>query len=131
MPDDAEAVAKMAIKIKRAYEAPAQSDGYRILVDRLWPRGISEGTAQVDLWLRRVAPTDELRSWYGHKIEKWPGFRERYEKELAGHGELLDLIGDIERHRKTVTLLFGAKDEEHNEANVLLDVLERRAAERT
>jgi uncharacterized protein YeaO (DUF488 family) len=125
------AVARMAITIKRVYEAPAESDGYRILVDRLWPRGISEDTAHVDLWLRRVAPTDELRSWYGHEVEKWPGFRERYEKELAGHAELLDLIGDIERHRKTVTLLFGAKDEEHNEANVLLDVLERRAAERT
>jgi len=125
------AVARMAITIKRVYEAPAESDGYRILVDRLWPRGISEEAAHVDLWLRRVAPTDELRSWYGHDVEKWPGFRERYEKELAGHAELLDLIGDIERHRKTVTLLFGAKDEEHNEANVLLDVLERRAAERT
>jgi len=125
------AVARMAITIKRVYEAPAESDGYRILVDRLWPRGISEEAAHVDLWLRRVAPTDELRSWYGHEVEKWPGFRERYEKELAGHAELLDLIGDIERHRKTVTLLFGAKDEEHNEANVLLDVLERRAAERT
>ena len=125
------AVARMAITIKRVYEAPAESDGYRILVDRLWPRGISEDAAHVDLWLRRVAPTDELRSWYGHEVEKWPGFRERYEKELAGHAELLDLIGDIERHRKTVTLLFGAKDEEHNEANVLLDVLERRAAERT
>jgi len=124
------AVARMAITIKRVYEAPAESDGYRILVDRLWPRGISEDAAHVDLWLRRVAPTDELRSWYGHEVEKWPGFRERYEKELAGHAELLDLIGDIERHRKTVTLLFGAKDEEHNEANVLLEVLERRAAER-
>ena len=124
------AVARMAITIKRVYEAPAESDGYRILVDRLWPRGISEDAAHVDLWLRRIAPTDELRSWYGHEVEKWPGFRERYEKELAGHAELLDLIGDIERHRKTVTLLFGAKDEEHNEANVLLEVLERRAAER-
>jgi len=124
------AVARMAITIKRVYEAPAESDGYRILVDRLWPRGISEDAAHVDLWLRRVAPTDELRSWYGHEVEKWPGFRERYEKELAGHAELLDLIGDIERHRKTVTLLFGAKDEELNEANVLLEVLERRAAER-
>ena len=122
--------ARMAITIKRVYEAPAESDGYRILVDRLWPRGISEDAAHVDLWLRRIAPTDELRSWYGHEVEKWPGFRERYEKELAGHAELLDLIGDIERHRKTVTLLFGAKDEEHNEANVLLEVLERRAAER-
>lgn len=116
----------MTVRIKRVYEAPAESDGYRILVDRLWPRGLSAESAHIDLWLRRVAPTDELRSWYGHEVERWPGFRECYERELAGHAELLDLIGDIERHRKTVTLLFGAKDEEHNEANVLLEVLGKR-----
>ncbi len=116
----------MTVRIKRVYEAPAESDGYRILVDRLWPRGLSAESAHIDLWLRRVAPTDELRSWYGHEVERWPGFRECYERELAGHAELLDLIGDIERHRKTVTLLFGAKDEEYNEANVLLEVLGKR-----
>ena len=120
---------EVTIRIKRVYEAPDEADGYRILVDRLWPRGLSSGSARIDLWLRRIAPTDELRSWYGHEIERWPGFRERYERELAGHGELLDLIGDIERHRKTVTLLFGAKDEAHNEANVLLEVLGKRGTD--
>jgi uncharacterized protein YeaO (DUF488 family) len=119
----------MTIELKRVYEPASDSDGYRILVDRLWPRGLTEASARVDLWLRRLAPTTELRKWYSHDVEKWPEFQERYERELAGHDELLDLIGDIERHRKTVTLLFGAKDAEHNEANVVLAALRRRAAD--
>jgi uncharacterized protein YeaO (DUF488 family) len=121
-------VVQMSVGLKRVYDPAAESDGYRILVDRLWPRGLTEETARVDLWLRRVAPTTELRKWYSHDVEKWTEFQRRYEEELSGHGELLDLIGDIERHRKTVTILFGAKDEGHNEANVLVDVLNRRSA---
>ncbi len=117
----------MSIKLKRIYEPSSEADGYRILVDRLWPRGVSEESAHVDLWLRRIAPTTELRKWYGHDVEKWPQFQELYEKELSSHEELLDLIGDIERHRKTVTILFGAKDEQHNEADVLTEVLKKRA----
>ena len=117
---------QMSIELKRVYDPAAESDGYRILVDRLWPRGLSAETARVDLWLRRIAPTTELRKWYSHDVEKWTEFQRRYEEELSRHGELLDLIGDIERHRKTVTILFGARDEEHNEANVLIDVLSRR-----
>jgi len=119
----------MSIRLKRVYDPAAESDGYRILVDRVWPRGLTEETARVDLWLRRIAPTTELRKWYSHDVEKWTDFQRRYEEELARHGELLDLIGDIERHRKTVTLLFGAKDEDHNEANVLVDVLKKRSAQ--
>ena len=118
----------MSIELKRVYDSASQSDGYRILVDRLWPRGLSEESAHIDLWLRRIAPTSELRKWYSHDVEKWPEFQRRYESELATHGELLDLILDIERHRRVVTLLFGAKDEEHNEANVVLTVLRRRMA---
>ena len=118
----------MSIELKRVYDSPSESDGYRILVDRLWPRGLTEESARVDLWLRRIAPTTELREWYGHDIEKWPEFQTRYEEELSGHLELLDLILDIERHRKTVTILFGAKDVEHNEADVVLAALKRRAA---
>lgn len=118
----------MTIKVKRIYEPDSEDDGYRLLVDRLWPRGLTEETAGVDLWMRDVAPSTELRKWYGHEIDKWPEFRERYEEELIHHGELLDLIRDIEQHRKTVTLLFGAKDEEHNEANVLAEVLKRHPA---
>lgn len=120
---------QMSIGLKRVYDPAAESDGYRILVDRVWPRGLTEETARVDLWLRRIAPTTELRKWYSHDVEKWTDFQRRYEEELARHGELLDLIGDIERHRKTVTLLFGAKDEDHNEANVLVDVLKKRSAQ--
>lgn len=116
----------MSVELKRVYDPPAESDGYRILVDRLWPRGLTEEAAHVDLWLRRIAPTTELRKWYGHDIERWAEFQRRYTEELAGHAELLDLIGDIERHRKTVTILFAAKDEEHNEANVIISVLQGR-----
>lgn len=111
------------IKVKRVYEEPASGDGYRILVDRLWPRGLTDEDAHVDLWMRRIAPTDELRTWFGHEAEKWPEFRERYRAELKEHAELLALIGDVERHRKIVTLLYGAKDEEHNQAVVLREVL--------
>jgi len=118
----------VTIKVKRVYDQPAPEDGYRVLVDRLWPRGLSKESAHVDLWMRGVAPTTELRKWYGHEVDKWPEFRERYEKELAQHGELLDLIGDIEHQRKTVTLLFGARDQEHNEAVVLAQALKRQPA---
>ena len=116
----------MTLRIKRVYEPAEASDGYRILVDRLWPRGLSTESAAIDLWLQRVAPTTELRKWYAHELDKWPEFRKRYREELAGHAELLDLVRDIERHRKVVTLLFGAKDEAHNEADVLLEVLEEK-----
>jgi len=117
----------MTIRLKRVYEPAVHEDGYRVLVDRLWPRGLSKDAAQVDLWLQRLAPSTELRTWYGHDVEKWPEFQQRYRAELLDHEELLELIRDIERHRKVVTLLFGAKDESHNEANVILDELERRA----
>lgn len=116
----------MSIKIKRVYEPEAPGDGYRILVDRLWPRGLSSDGAHVDLWLRRIAPSDELREWFGHDPARWDEFRQRYLAELAEHPDLLDLVGDIERHRKTVTLLFGAKDEEHNQTEVLLEALSAR-----
>ncbi len=113
----------MTITVKRAYDPASAEDGYRILVDRLWPRGISQEKADVDLWLRDVAPSSALRTWYGHRVERWPEFRERYREQLAAHGELLDLISDIEQHRGAVTLLFGARDVDHNEAQVLLEVL--------
>ena len=118
----------MAIEIKRVYDPPSPEDGCRVLVDRLWPRGVRKETSHVDLWLRDVAPTTELRRWYGHEVDKWPEFHERYEEELAQHDELLDRILDIERREKRVTLLFGAKDREHNDAVVLVDVLRRRGA---
>ena len=122
----AERAIAMTITTRRAYDRPAADDGYRVLVDRLWPRGLTSDAAHVELWLRDVAPSTGLRTWYGHNVERWPAFRARYEEELARHGELLDLIKDIERHRGRVTLLFGARDEDHNEARVLLEVLQQR-----
>ncbi len=120
----------MSIAIKRVYEPPTPDDGYRVLVDRLWPRGLAEEDAHIDLWLRRIAPSDDLRKWFGHDPGRWDEFVMRYEQELEGHEELLDLMGDIERHRKRVTLLFGAKDEERNQAVVLKAVLTARRARR-
>jgi uncharacterized protein YeaO (DUF488 family) len=116
----------MSIRLKHVYEPPAVDDGYRILVDRLWPRGLPEKDAKIDLWLRDIAPTTELRRWFRHDVERWPGFRERYTQQLAEHGELLDLILDIEHHRRMVTLLFAASDREHNQAVVLDEVLKHR-----
>lgn len=113
----------MAIRIKRIYDPPSGDDGYRILVDRLWPRGLTKEAASIDLWMRGIGPSDELRKWFGHDAERWDGFRERYEQELTTHGELLDLIRDIEHDHETVTLLYGAKDTAHNQAVVLADYL--------
>ncbi len=118
----------MTIRLKRVYQPADPGDGYRILVDRLWPRGMTKAAAHVDLWLRPIAPSNELRTWYGHDVVRWDEFQSRYREELATHGELLDLVLDIERHEKTVTLLFGAKDEEHNEAAVILSALLARAS---
>jgi uncharacterized protein YeaO (DUF488 family) len=116
------------IATKRIYAPPSESDGYRVLVDRLWPRGVSGARASINLWLRDVAPSTGLRKWYGHDLERWPAFAERYRQELADHTELLDALGDIERGYGRVTLLFAARDELHNEAEVLADVLRRRPA---
>jgi len=116
----------MTIKVKRVYDEWSPDDGYRVLVDRLWPRGLSREAAHIDLWMRDIAPTTELRKWYGHQPEKWPEFQERYRRELTERGQLLDLLRDVERHRKTLTLLFAARDEERNEAQVLAEVLKNK-----
>jgi uncharacterized protein YeaO (DUF488 family) len=116
----------MTIATKRIYALPAKDDGYRILVDRLWPRGLSRMMGHIDLWLRDIAPSTELRKWYSHEVERWPEFAKRYRKELDSHAELLDLIRDIEHHHGTVTLLFAAHDEAHNEAVVLAEVARSR-----
>lgn len=116
----------MSIVVKRVYDHPSPEDGYRVLVDRLWPRGLSHAVAHLDLWLRDVSPTTQLRTWYDHKIERWPEFQRRYGEELEGHGALLDLILDIERYSQRVTLLFAARDRDHNEAQVLASALGRR-----
>jgi uncharacterized protein YeaO (DUF488 family) len=114
------------LKLKRVYEAPLKDDGTRILVDRLWPRGLSKKKAKVDLWLKETAPSTELRKWFSHDPKKWRGFRERYQTELKHHGDQLKLLRSKVKEG-TVTLIYGARDQEHNEALVLKDFLERMA----
>jgi uncharacterized protein YeaO (DUF488 family) len=110
------------IKLKRVYAEPSPRDGFRVLVDRLWPRGLTKERAAVDLWLKDVAPSTELRKWFSHDPAKWEDFQKRYRKELKDQKEALSLLKQqCEEH--TVTLLYGARDEEHNEAIVLKRIL--------
>ncbi len=113
------------LRLKRVYEPPEPGDGRRILVDRLWPRGLSKAKAAIDLWPGDIGPSDELRKWFGHDPLKWTEFRKRYLRELAGKKELVDLVLD-EARQGTVTLLFGAADVDHNNAVALKAYLERR-----
>ena len=110
------------IQIKRAYEKRQQSDGYRILVDRLWPRGLSKATLHADQWLKEVAPSTELRKWFNHDPEKWKEFIKRYKDELKGSDGLKELRKAVKEHQD-VTLLYAAHDEEHNNAVVLKSLL--------
>lgn len=113
---------KNDVRIKRAYEAPAAADGFRVLIDRIWPRGVSKADLNADTWLKEVAPSTALRKWFGHDPEKWDAFRHKYRDELAGNSDCLDvLIQHMRRGR--VTLVYGARDETHNHAVVLRDVL--------
>lgn len=114
----------MMIKIKRAYQPPEEEDGFRILVDRLWPRGVSKDKVKLDLWLKEVAPSNELRKWFGHDPEKWSEFQKRYSAELKDKKSFLSKIKDLEKEKGTVTLIYSAKDEEHNDAVVLRDKLQ-------
>jgi uncharacterized protein YeaO (DUF488 family) len=111
------------IKLKRIYDPPAPDDGRRVLVDRLWPRGIAKDAARLDDWLKGIAPSDELRKWFGHDPAKWEEFRERYRVELGSHGDLLAELRAAAK-KGTVTLLFAAKDEEHNNAVVLKELVD-------
>lgn len=111
------------IKIKRAYETSSTDDGFRILIDRLWPRGVSKEKANLNLWMKEIAPSDSLRKWFSHDLHKWEEFKRRYMDELKDKGKLLSKIKDIENENKTVTLVYAAKDKEHNNAIVLKDKL--------
>jgi uncharacterized protein YeaO (DUF488 family) len=113
------------IKIKRIYDKASEEDGLRILVDRLWPRGMSKDKAKVDLWLKEVAPSDDLRKWFSHDPQKWQEFKKRYEKELKDKQELLRIIKQAEKENGTVTVLYSAKDEEHNQAVALAAFLQK------
>lgn len=113
-----------SIKTKRVYEEPLPEDGYRVLTERLWPRGVSKERAKLDRWLKGIAPSHELRKWFSHDPEKWEEFQEWYRKELFGSEaveELLEIINDNE----AVTLVYASKDEKHNSTMVLKEFMER------
>ena len=115
------------IRLRRVYDEPRPSDGFRVLVDRVWPRGLKKEQAAIDHWLKEVAPSAELRRWFSHEPAKWHGFRERYAKELDERPEAVRFL--VEKGREgTVTLLFGAKDVERNNAVALKEYLEGRQA---
>ena len=114
------------IRIRRVYEAPASGEGYRVLVDRVWPRGLSKEKAAFDSWEKTLAPSTELRKWFGHDPSRWKEFSLRYRRELAPHaGELRELLDTAGSHN--LTLLYSARDKEHNQAVVLQDILEELA----
>lgn len=113
------------IELKRVYEKPSRKDGLRVLVDRLWPRGLSKERAAVKLWLKNVAPSTELRKWFAHDPAKWKEFQVRYRKELREKKDDLKLLKEMSKEH-TVTLVYGARDEDHNEAVVLKRMLEGR-----
>lgn len=107
------------IVLKRVYESYDDNDGLRVLVDRLWPRGMSKEKAKIDLWMKDIAPSNELRKWFSHDVKKWPEFRERYRRELASKKELLTELKRLSEQHGKVTLLYAAGDEEHNQAVVI------------
>ena len=111
------------VQIKRIYDAPEKSDGVRVLVDRLWPRGITKKAASLDLWMKELAPSTELRRWFNHDLERWEGFRQRYRRELRKHDKELEVL-KAQAAKRRVTLLYGARDNEHNEAVVLQEALQ-------
>jgi len=110
------------VQLKRAYAAPSAEDGVRVLVDRLWPRGLAKTEARIDRWIKDLAPSTELRKWFGHDPARWDEFRRRYQAELAGRAALMQELRALAR-QQPVTLIFAARDEAHNEAVVLRDEL--------
>ena len=115
-------IAAANVRLKRAYERPAPADGRRILVDRLWPRGVTKAAAAIDQWAKEIAPSASLRKWFGHDPDRWQEFRRRYVAELRGHAEELSALRG-QAKRGPVTLVYSAHDEAHNDAVVLRDIL--------
>lgn len=114
---------KQVIKIKRAYEPPLKKDGYRILIDRLWPRGVTKEEAAINEWAKDIAPSTELRKWFGHEPDLWPEFQKRYQSELKKNAAM-QAFAETHADKKTITLVYGAKDELHTHALVLQHYLE-------
>jgi uncharacterized protein YeaO (DUF488 family) len=114
------------IRVKRIYEPASQEDGFRLLVDRLWPRGVSKGKSKIDLWLKEVAPSSELRKRFSHQPKRWETFKKHYAGELGSKKELLQQIRELERKNGTVTLLYAARDQKRNNAVALKEFLRKR-----
>jgi uncharacterized protein YeaO (DUF488 family) len=114
------------IRTKRAYEPADRKDGFRVLADRLWPRGLAKADARIDLWAKALAPSDALRRWYGHEPERWPEFRRRYFAELEANAEVAEVVEALlaEAHRGTLTLVFSSKEPRLNNASALKEWLE-------
>lgn len=110
------------VRLKRAYEPPSPDDGTRILIDRLWPRGIRKTDAAVDEWMKEIAPSTELRKWFGHDPERWQEFRRHYQSEIRRHPDEFERLRALAQHGR-ITLVFSAHDEAHNDAVVLKDML--------
>jgi len=113
------------VRVKRIYDPPKKDDGVRVLVDRLWPRGLAKDKARIDLWLRDIAPSDALRKWFAHDPNRWAAFQKKYREELKAKKELLRQIKRLEKGSGVVTLLYGARDEKHNQAVALGSLLKR------
>lgn len=109
----------MNIHAKRIYEEKSNSDGYRILVDRMWPRGLKKSKVKIDLWMKEIAPSNELRKWFAHDPGRWISFKAKYKRELRGKLELIHQIKTLQKQKGIVTLLYSAKDQEHNNAVAL------------
>jgi uncharacterized protein YeaO (DUF488 family) len=116
------AISPESIQLKRAYEPPAAADGTRILVDRLWPRGVKKTAAAIDKWAKDIAPSTELRQWFGHETDRWDEFRRRYTAELEQKADLVNELRDLAQ-KGPITLVFSAHDQTHNDAVVLKKVL--------
>jgi uncharacterized protein YeaO (DUF488 family) len=114
---------RSVVRVKRVYDAPADYDGVRVLVDRVWPRGLSKEKARIDHWLKEVAPSTALRQWFGHDPARWTEFRRRYRAELEQNLAPLDALRSLV-HGKPATLLYGARDKQHNQAVVLAEILD-------
>ncbi|MGH9734421.1 MAG: DUF488 domain-containing protein [Candidatus Acidiferrales bacterium] len=112
-------------KVKRIYEAATPEDGYRVLVDRIWPRGMSKEKAHVDLWMKEIGPSDRVRKWFGHDPNRWAEFQKRYRGELKKNSELVGELRAFEKKHGTVTLVYSARDDQHNQAVALREFLKK------
>jgi len=124
----ADAIKADNVRLKRAYDPPAENDGRRILVDRLWPRGVDKARANIDEWVKELAPSTKLRKWFGHDPDRWQTFRHRYAREIQQQDELLAHLRQLARS-EPITLVYAARDETHNDALVLRDVVLGRSIE--